>query len=152
MKLTYETGIATVIQFAVLSLLNVGTQLNSIVTTCHTHGSNCLTNSLSSIGYFLLIVIWFGLIWVLGYFTQKRRSRRLGLALVTAEFLILVVSISNARHHTDVIGLVTSVADTGFAIWVIALAVRLMRARGGRIVSSERARRRRHADTDPSKL
>jgi hypothetical protein len=152
MKLTYETGIATVIQFAVLSLLNIGTQLNSIVTTCHTHGSTCLTNSLSSIGYFLLIVIWFGLIWVLGYFTQKRRSRRLSMALVAAEFLILVISISNARHHTDVLGLMTSVVDACFAIWVIALAVRLMRARGGRIVSSERARRRRHADTDPSQL
>jgi len=151
-KLTYETGIATLVQFIALSLLNIGTQLTSIVTTCHSHSSNCLTNSLSSIGYFLLIVIWFGLVWVLGYFAQKHRSRRLCLTLIFAEFMILVVAISNARHHTDVLGFITSLADVGLAMWVVYLAVRLMRARGGRIVSSERARRRHHADSDPSKL
>ena len=147
MKLTYETGIATFTQFVALSLLNIVTQTSSIITTCHTKGESCLTNSLSSIAYFLLIVVWFAIVWQLGYFAQKRRSRRLCLLLIAVEFMVLVVSISNARHHNDVLGLVTSLVDTLLAIWVITLSVRLLRARGGRIVASERSRRRTRPDT-----
>jgi hypothetical protein len=148
MKLTYETGIATFAQFIVLSLLNILTETASIVTTCHSKGQNCLTNSLSSIGYFMLLVIWFGMIWILGYFTQKRRSRRLCLLLIGVEGLIIVIALFNASNHKDVIGLLTSLVDAGFGLWVALLAIRLLRARGGRIVASERSRRRNRPGTE----
>jgi uncharacterized membrane protein len=147
MKITYETGIATLAQFSVLGLLNIGNSLNSIVTTCHTHGSNCLTNSLTSILFFMLAVIWFGMVWSAGYFAQKRRSKRLCLLLIGGEALTAIVALSNAKHHTDVLSLFTSLADIGFAVWVSLLAFRLIRARGGRIVASERSRKRHRPST-----
>lgn len=149
MKLTYETGIATFAQFIVVSLLNILTGTSSIVTTCHSKGQNCLTNSLSSVGYFMLIVIWFGMIWILGYFAQKRRSSRLSFLLIGAEVLITVIALFNANHnHKDLLGLITSLIDAGFGLWVALLAVRLLRARGGRIVASERSRKRNRPGTE----
>ncbi len=148
MKLTYETGIATQAQFIVISLLNIATQITATVTTCHSKKDSCLTSVFSSTGYFMVIVLWFGFIWMLGYMAQQRRSRKLSLCLIGAEFLVLVVSISNARHHTDILGLATSVIDALLAIWVISLAVRLMLAGNRRIVASERSRRRHRPTTD----
>ena len=148
MKLTYETGIATLVQFIVISLLNIGTQITSVVTTCATKNGNCLTNALSSTGYFMLIVIWFAIVWMLGYQAQKRRSRRLSFILIGTELLIIVIALTNLRHYTDILGLITSLADIILASWVIMLAVRLMRAGGRRIVASERARRRSRPSTE----
>jgi hypothetical protein len=145
-KLTYETGIATLVQFIVLSLLNIATQTTAVVTSCR-HTTNCVTTSLSSTAYFMLIVIWFGLVWQLGYRAQKKRSRNLCLLLIAAEGLIAIIALSNAKHHNDIIGLITSLTDIGLAVWVALLAVRLLRARGGRIVASERSRQRHRPDT-----
>ncbi|MEO7364097.1 MAG: hypothetical protein ABIV43_01145 [Candidatus Saccharimonadales bacterium] len=147
MKLTYETGVATLVQFVVISLLNVGTQVTSVVKSCTTEGGSCLTTAFSSTGYFMLIVIWFGLLWMLGYQAQQRRSRNLCLGLVAAEFMVFVISYHNAKHFPDLLSLLTSLADIALALWVIYLAIRLLRARGRRIVTGERARRRRHSDT-----
>ncbi len=148
MKLTYETGIASFTQFIIVSLLNIGTQTVSIVSVCSARSNNCLTNALTSIGYFMLIVIMFGTVWQLGYRAQMKRSRRLCQLLIATEALIALIALFNARHHTSVLGLVTSLADFGLCIWVALLAFRLMRARGGRIVASQRARRRHRPDTD----
>ena len=148
MRITYETGIATFVQFVVLSLLNIATVTNSIITTCHSHGDSCLTNSLSSVVYYLLIVVWFGVVWQVGYRAQLRRSRRLCQLLILVEGFVALIAIFNARHHNDTLGLIVSALDASFAIWVIYLATRLLRARGGRIVASERSRRRRHPNTD----
>lgn len=148
MKLTYETGIATLVQFIVLSLLNIATQVTSIVTTCHAKSSNCLTNALSSTGYFMAIVIWFAIVWILGYMAQKRRSRRLSVLLISAEAMIVIIALHNAKAHTDIIGLVTSLIDIALALWVIWLAFHLFRAGSRRIVASERSRRRHRPDTE----
>ena len=142
MKLTYETGIATQVQFIIISLLNIATQITAAVTSCHSKKDSCLTGTFSAAGYFMVIVLWFGFIWMLGYMAQQRRSRKLSICLIGVEFLVLVVSVANARHHTDLLGLVTSLIDALLAAWVISLAVRLMLAGNRRIVASERSRRR----------
>lgn len=142
MKLTYQTGVATLIQFITLSLLGIANGVNSAITTCRA-GEDCIVNMLLSIVFFILTALWFAAIWILGYFAQERRSRNLAFLLMGAEGLIALVALFNAQHHTDILGLATSVIDLILALWIIFLAMRLMRSGGKRITSSPRARKRR---------
>ena len=146
MKLTYQTGIATLIQFVALTLLNVGTGVVSVVSSCHNSGGDCVSNLIVSLIFFMLLAGWFACIWVLGYMAQEQRSKRLAQLLVAAEIAVAMVALFNAKHHTDPLSLATSIIDFGLAIWVIILAFRLMRSGGGRIVAHQRPRRR-HAKT-----
>ncbi len=149
MRLKYETGILTFIQFVTLSLLGIVNGLNSIITTCvHQSTSNdCVSNMLVSIIFFILTTIWFALIWVLGYQAQERRSRRLAQLLIAMEAFIALIAFFNAKHHSDLLSLFTSLLDLVLAVWIIVLAVRLMRAKGGRVVSRQRPRQRRRRPT-----
>jgi len=147
MKLTYETGTATFVQFGVLSILNIATGLNSIVTTCHQTKPDCVGNTLVSLIFYILIVVWFGAVSTLGYMAQEKRSKRLAQILICAELLIAMVAFFNAHHHTDVLGLATSALDLMLAAWIIFLSFRLMRSRGGRIVAKQRTRKRKSANT-----
>lgn len=91
---------------------------------------------------FLLTAFFFGAIWVLGFTVQERRSNRLAYLLIMIEAMVLLVSAFNASNHHHVISLLASVANSLLSIWVMLLAFRLIRAKGGRIVASERTRRR----------
>jgi len=142
MKLTYQTGIATFIQFVILSLLGIANGFNSVISTCRHDSTNCVSNLIVSLIFFILTVAWFGAVWVLGYMAQERRNRRLAQLLICAEGLIALIALFNAKHHTDFLSLLTSMLDLGLAIWIVVLAFRLMRAGGGRVVSRQRARRR----------
>ena len=146
MRLTYETGKGTLIQFILLSFLNIATALNSIIAGCR-HSDQCMSNTITSIIFYLLIVAWFGGIWMLGYMAQDRRSKRLAQLLICVELFVALIALFNAKHHTDVLGLLTSVADLGLALWIVTLAFRLMRAGPGRLVKrsadSQRPRERR---------
>lgn len=144
MKLKYETGIATLIQFITLSILNVFNGIDSIVTTCHQHDGDCISNTLLSMAFFVLAAGFFGCVWILGYFAQERRSKRLAQLLIGAELMISAIAFFNVRHHNNVINLFTSLVDLALAAWVILLAFRLMRSGGGRVVSKQRARQRKH--------
>lgn len=136
-KLTYETGTATLIQFMVMGILNLVTGLNSIISACH-HGKDCLTNAIVSPIYYILLTGWFASLWIIGYFAQERRSKWLARLLICAEGLVVLVSLFNAKHHNDLIGLITSLADLVLALWVIFLSIRLMLAGPGRVVSHRR--------------
>lgn len=144
MKLTYQTGIATLIQFVALTLLNVGTGAVSVVSSCHNGGGDCVSNLIVSLIFFMLLAGWFACVWVLGYMAQQQRSRRLAQLLIAAEVLIAMVALFNAKHHTDPLSLATSIIDFCLSIWVILLAFRLMRSGGARIVAHQRPRRRPH--------
>lgn len=147
MKLTYQTAVATLIQFILLSFLGIANGLNSVVTTCRHDGGDCVSNLLVSLIFFILTALWFAAVWVLGYTAQERRSRRLAQLLIIAELLIAMVAFFNAKHHTDILSLVTSLIDLCLAIWVISLAFRLMRSKGKRIPStSQRSRKRQTKD------
>src|SRR5581483_5070987 len=145
MRLSYETGVATLIQFIIIALLNIVNTIYSIIVTCHHSGGNdCSTNALSSIIYYLLIVTWFGIIVGIGYAAQAKRSRRYAQALIAAEVAVFVVAGYNVKlgisYHNNVLGLFTSFIDFVLAFWVIGLAWRLMRAHGGRVVRRRRVR------------
>jgi hypothetical protein len=135
MRLRYETGTATLIQFAVVTILGFINQIVSIVSTCVKHDGDCVSNSLVSLILVILIAIWLGFISALGYAAQDKRSKRLAQFLIGAEGFNVLISLFNAKHYPNTLGLITSVIDFAFAAWVIVLAWRLMRANGGRIVS-----------------
>ena len=146
MKLTYQTATATIIQFIVLSFLNIVNGVDSIVTTCTHSGADCTGNILSSVIFYILIVCWFAIVLALGYLAQARRSKRLAQLLIAAEGAIMLVALFNIRlaikYSSGFLNLFTSTIDVILAIWVITLAYRLMRAGGGRVVNRERVRKR----------
>lgn len=144
MKLTYETGVATMIQFVVLAFLNIASQANSVVTTCRHDGGNCVSNLIVSLLFYLLIAGWFGAVWLLGLLAQNRRSKRLAQLLILAELAIMGIAYANTKLHGDILSRITSLCAIALALWVITLAFRLMRAKGGRVVSHRRTRQRRH--------
>ena len=142
MLLHYRTAVAALIQFIVVSLLSLVTGLDSVIGTCSTRHNNCVSNMLGTTLLFLLTAFVFGIIWVIGYAAQDRRSRRLAVLLIIIEAAVLLVAAFNASHHTSLLSLMASLTDASLAAWVIALAVRLIRANGGRIMASQRARQR----------
>jgi hypothetical protein len=150
-KLRYETGTGTLIQFIVLSLLGIPNGLTSIITTCHSNGNECATNSLGSVVFFILTVMWFGAMWAVGYLAQERRSRKLALLLICAELGTALVAFHfNVPHDTNLLTKATSLIDILLSLWVIALAIRLSRSKGGRIVSPNlHNRTRRRPPTPP---
>ena len=94
-----------------------------------------------------MVVLYFGFIWALGYIAQLKRSKRLAQLLIAAEAFIALIALFNVRHHNDFISLMTSLIDIALATWVILLAFRLMRSKGGRVVVRARVRpHRRKSD------
>jgi hypothetical protein len=146
MRLTYETGTATLIQFIVLGLLNIGTALQSIITTCTHSGSSCVGNLLSSVIYYILIVGWFAVILMLGFAAQQGRNKLLARLLICAELAVIVVAGYNIKldhlgFHNGILSLVTSCVDVILSIWVTSLSFRLIRSSGGRVVKRQRHRK-----------
>ena len=142
MHFRYQTAIATLIQFITLTVLGFANGVDSVVTTCHNSSGDCVSNMLVSMIFFILTALWFAAVWILGSAAQERRNKRLAQALIAAEVLIALVAAFNAKHHTDWLGLITSLIDIALAIWVITLAYRLMCSNGGRVVAKPRTRHR----------
>ena len=145
MRLRYETGTATLIQFLAMMLLGFVGGVVGIIGQCHEEGAaSCVQDSVVSFAYVLILAGWFGFIAMLGYAAQDQRSHRLAIFLMAVEAMVLVVALFNARHFPNVLGLITSLVDAALAAWVIVLAWRLSRAKGGRITAA-RPRQRRSA-------
>ncbi|HVV25504.1 MAG TPA: hypothetical protein VHC21_00520 [Candidatus Saccharimonadales bacterium] len=150
MRFRYETGIVTLVQFIVLSLLSLANSLDSIISTCINHSSPCVENMIPSILLYILIAIWFAIVWILGYTAQERRTRKWAAILIVAEAVIALVALFSIKHNSGWLSMVTSSIDLVFALWVIVLAGRLFFSGGGRVVArgrTARARRRRHPPT-----
>lgn len=148
MKLTYETAVASLVQFIIVSLFILITQLGSSVTSC-VQGNDCLTSIVTSVLFFLLASIVFGAIWLIGTAAQSRRSRRLAQLLICIEIvlgLMALFSIKLNSHSRNVLGLIASFGMLVISGWVISLAFRLMRAGGGRVVH-RRSRQRHDSDS-----
>lgn len=142
MKLYYQTASATLVQFIAMSLLSAVNNIISVVQVCTGDKGGCFSNSTASVAFFLVTALWFGFIWVLGFAAQEKRSRLLAYALIGAEFLVLGIAYINFKHGGNALTTITSGLDIVLSIWIMVLAFRLSRSKGGRIVKSERARRR----------
>lgn len=143
MRLTYQAGIAALIQLAVMTLLNVLNGVYSTVQQCTNASNDCVGNIITSMLYFMILTFWFAFLWILGATAQDRRSRKLAIILIGAEFLVFGVALFDARHHTYLLGLVTSLTDALLAAWVMWLGLRIFIAGGGRVTGSTRSRQRR---------
>lgn len=143
MKLTYQTGIAALIHLGVITVFNIGNGINSSVVQCTNGSSDCVGNIITSILYFMLLTMWFAFLWILAAAAQTKRSRKLAFLLIGGEFLVFMISLFNAQRHNDLLGLVTSLVDAVFALWVGWLAFRLFISGGARVTTSARSRRRR---------
>lgn len=145
MKLRYETGIAAMTQFIVMVLLNIVGAVESSIGSCHdaTNTYSCVSDVGINLLYVIILSAWFGFVWVLAYAAQDRRNHRLATVLMGAEVMILAISLFNAKHYPNILGLITSLADAAFAVWIIWLAFRLTRAKGGRITAAAKTRQRR---------
>lgn len=141
MRLKYEISLVTLIQFIVMSLLSLANSLNSIIVTCINESGSCVENMIPSIILFIMITIWFGFIWVLGYTVQERRGRKLTASLIAAEGMTALVALFSVKHHSDALSFGTSLVDLVLSSWVLILAARIFFAGEKRVVN-RRGRRR----------
>lgn len=141
MTLRYETGIATFIQFILASLFILVTQIGSSVVTCFKDSANCVGNLFPSIIFFILIAVIFGVIWLIGFAAQDRRSKRLAQLLILIEgafALLALLSIKLNASSRSLLGLIGSFSMLVLSVWIISLAGRLRRAGQGRVVGRRR--------------
>lgn len=152
MRLRYETGVATLIQLVIMMALYVASGVVSIVADCIGNGApECVSNGLVSLILILLQAIWFSFLAAVGYAAQDKRSRKLAGLLIMAQFITLFVSLFEVKQSTNnIFILVINLVGVILAGWVIYLGYRLVKAKGGRITSSARSRRKRLSTTSKS--
>lgn len=148
MRLTYQVGIAALIHLSVITLFNIANGVQSSVQQCTGNDTDCIGGMITNMLYFIVTSLWFGAVWLLAVAAQEKRSRKLLVLLMMAEFMILAVASFNFQHGSNPLGRVTSLVDMLLAVWVGILAARLWLAGGGRVTSSQRARKRRLDKTD----
>ncbi|HET9098427.1 MAG TPA: hypothetical protein VFN51_02305 [Candidatus Saccharimonadales bacterium] len=146
MRLTYETGTATIIQLIILSFFNIANTVESILANCFHTGGQCATNVFSSVAFYIATVLWFAFLAFLGYLAQTRRNKKFALMVMAAEMAVFIFAAANVylgiTYHNAVLGLFTSLIDLILSSWIITLAYRLYKAGSSRVVH---ARRRRHS-------
>ncbi|MGH7142101.1 MAG: hypothetical protein ACREF5_01335 [Candidatus Saccharimonadales bacterium] len=141
MRLRYETGVATLVQFIVAVSLSSLNGIISIIGGCTAcANADCVSNTLVSLILIILIVIALGFLLVLGYAAQERRSSRLAKTLIAFEVLAALIYLFDAQHTPNIIDRITNLITFVVAVWVILLAWRLATAKGGRIVRSRQRR------------
>jgi hypothetical protein len=136
MKLRYQTGAVTLMQFAIVTIFGLLTQMGPAVDDCIKSRGDCANEVMSSLLYVVLLGVWLIFVSVIGYAAQDRRNRRMAQLLIACEGFIGLIALFNARHFPSVVGLISSLVNLGFAILAIYLAWNIIRSRGGRIVSS----------------
>jgi len=141
-NLTYETGNATTIQFLAVNIINLISSGYDTVQKCTTPGNgSCIGSMIPNLFLFIALAIFFGVIWLIGFIVQDRRSTKIAILLILAELLVLLIGLFDLIHNkTGFLGILLSISEIATAIWIIYLASRLIRARGGRV----RSRRIRH--------
>ncbi|MCL4357584.1 hypothetical protein M1512_01660 [Patescibacteria group bacterium] len=141
-KLRYETGIATTVQFIFLTLLYVVDGANKSVSQCVNGNGGCLSNIFIQIVLFVFITFCFGVLWLVGFAAQDRRSKRLAQLLIAGEGLVFLVGLYEFYKHSSIIGGAIGLVEFVSALWIIWLAFRLILARGGRVRSHHIVRHR----------
>lgn len=139
-KLTYQTGIATTIQFIVMTILNLIDAFSKSIHQCTINTGTCAGNVVLYVLYFIMLTIGFGVILAIGFAAQDRRSRRLAQLLILIELVILLISMFDFQHANPALFTQASnIVGALLAVWVMWLSFRLIRARGGRVVSRHRS-------------
>lgn len=144
MRIRYETGLATFVQFIVGAGLSFINGVASIISGCHNANSaDCVSNAFVSLILIILTIAAFGFLLGLGYVAQDRRSSRMALFLIGCEVFAMVIFLFDAKHAPSLVDKITNIVSALVAVWVTYVAWRLYRAGGTRIVSA-RSRRPHH--------
>ena len=134
--LKYETGIATTIQFILLTILNFANGISGSVNQCSNGGRACVSNIIISLVYFLVITSLFAGLWIVGFMAQDKRSKRICQLLIAGESFLALIGLFDLVHHTpSIFSIIISLFELLTAVWVSWLAFRLMLAKGGRVRS-----------------
>lgn len=134
-RLTYQTAAASLIQFITIMILGVPDTIINIISNCRSSNPNCASNMIVSIIFYLMTAVWFGLIMLIGYAAQKKRSRQLAVILGGFEFITLVVAgYIDFPNVSNILAKITSLIDVALSLSVIYLALRLFLAGDRRVV------------------
>ena len=137
MRIRYETGVATFVQFIVGAGLSFINGLASIISGCHgANSADCVSNAFVSLILIILTIVAFGFLLGLGYVAQDRRSSRLALVLIGCEAFAVLIFLFDAKHAPGLVDKTTNALSTLIGLWVIYVSWRLYRSKGARIVKT----------------
>jgi len=145
MTLTYQTSVATFIQFVLVSLFTIVTQIISTVGSCTKESTiNCVVDSFTAVIFYSVVAVVFAFIWFIGYRAQHQRSKRMTQLLIAVEGFFALLALFSIKLNTSsrsFIGSIASFVMLLLAVWILNLAFRLLRAGDRRVT---RRRRRQH--------
>lgn len=140
--LRYQTGTASFIQLAVVVLLVVLNNLFTLIDSCKS-GGECAITALFSMIFIIMTALWFFVLSAIGYAAEERRSRNLAYMLILGQLATIGVAYGFFKHPANWFGMISALVVILLACWVIVLAWRLSKAKGGRIVARPAANRPR---------
>ncbi|HEY1644913.1 MAG TPA: hypothetical protein VGF75_00830 [Candidatus Saccharimonadales bacterium] len=134
-RLTYQTAAVSLAQFIVINILGVPNTIINIISTCHNDNSNCVSNMIVSLVFYIMTAVWFLIVVLVAYASQKKRSRQFAVILGGLEFITLIVSgYIDFPHDSNVLSKLTSLIDALLSVWIIYLALRLFISGNRRMV------------------
>jgi hypothetical protein len=142
MRLRYETGIATLVQFVIGVGLSFIGSAASILSGCHRHSAaECASNTLVSLVLIIITAAVLAAIAAFGYVAQERRSTRLALILIGIEGMAALFYLFDAKQSAGLLDRISNLISFLVAGWVVVITIGLAQSRGRRIVSVGRRRR-----------
>jgi len=143
MRVRYETGVATLIQFAAGTILAILSGGASVISDClHQPGVDCATNTFVTLLLIILTAGALAVLAILGYTVQARRSPKLAYILMMIEAGAALIYLFDAKQSQSLVDRATNFLSFLLAAWVIWVAWQLARAKGGRIVKPQPRHRR----------
>lgn len=143
MRVRYETGVATLVQFAAGTLLAILGGGASVVGGCfHQPGVDCATNTFVTLLLIILTAGALAVLAILGYTVQARRSPKLAYILMMVEAGAALIYLFDAKQAPGFVDRAANFLSFVLAAWVLWVAWQLARAKGGRIVKPQPRHRR----------
>ena len=143
MRVRYETGVATLVQFAIGTILAILSGGASAIGGCiHQSGVDCATNTFVTLLLIILTAAILAALAIFGYTVQARRSPKLAYILIAVEVGAAVIYLFDAKQSPALIDRATNFLSFLVAAGVIWIAWQLARAKGGRIVKPQPRHRR----------
>lgn len=135
----YQTGFGTLVQFIIIVLLSLLDTFVNIISSCHSSGSDCVSNAIPTLIIFILTAVWFAFLAMLGYFVQHKRDRKLSILLIMVEGITLIVAAYfNLPRASGINNKLTSFIDSILSIWVIFMAINIFIYKKKRISRSSK--------------
>ncbi|HEU4984148.1 MAG TPA: hypothetical protein VFT58_00795 [Nitrososphaera sp.] len=140
MRLRYQTGTATFIQLATAMFLIVINNVIAFISACTEESSECAITAMFSLVFIIMSGLWFLAVSAIGYGAEDRRSGKLAYVLIIAELMTIAAAFGFFQHPSNWFSGLSALVIIVLAAWIIVLAWRLSRAKGGRIVHRPRKR------------